>query len=253
MFTRTLIALAFAFASAGAAAQSMTWSTGFEYSSGDYGGTEDIEDFYVPVTGRLELERVSFELTVPYLSVRAPTGTVVTDPDSEPLPGTGETTTESGIGDVIAGITVYDVVYLEDLDFALDLTGRVKLGTADADKGLGTGETDYTVRTDLYKFVDQFTWVGSVGYKFRGEPDGADLENVWLGSVGGIYVPSDGLRLGLFYDYRQSALADGDDLADLSAFVSRQVNDRFRLQLYAFTGFSDSSPDWGAGILLQII
>ena len=127
MFPRTLIALAFALASAGAAAQSMTWSTGLEYSSGDYGGTEDIEDLYVPVTGRLNLDRVSLELTVPYLSVRAPAGTTVTDPGGEPIPGTGETVTESGIGDVIAGMTIYDVVYLDNLDFALDLTGKVKI------------------------------------------------------------------------------------------------------------------------------
>ena len=53
MIRRTLLALAFALASAGAAAQSMTWSTGLEYSSGDYGGTEDIEDFYVPDTERI--------------------------------------------------------------------------------------------------------------------------------------------------------------------------------------------------------
>ncbi len=250
MFLRTLIALAFALASAGAAAQSMTWSTGLEYSSGDYGGSEDIEDLYVPVTGRLDLERVSLQLTVPYLSVRAPEGTTVTDPGSEPLPGIGDTVTESGIGDVIAGITIYDVVYLDN--FALDLTGKVKFGTADEDKGLGTGENDYTLRTDLYKFVGQFTWVGSVGYKFRGEPAGADLDDVWLGSIGGIYAPRDDFRFGMFYDHRESALPDSDAFSEVSAFLARQLNDRFTLQFYGFTGFSDSSPDWGAGILLQI-
>ncbi len=251
MFPRTLIALAFALASASAAAQSVTWSTGFEYSSGDYGGTEDIEDFYVPVTGRLDLERVSFDLTVPYLSVRAPVGTVVTEPGGEPLPGSGETVTESGVGDVIAGMTIYDVVYLDD--FALDLTGRVKFGTADEDKGLGTGENDYMLRTDLYRFVGQLTMVGSLGYKFRGDPAGGDLDNVWLGSIGGIYAPGDQHRFGMFYDYRESALTDGDALAEVSAFATRRVNDRFTLQFYAFTGFGDSSPDWGAGMLLQII
>lgn len=251
MFPRTWIALAFALASASATAQSVTWSTGFEYSSGDYGGTEDIEDFYVPVTGRLDLERASFDLTVPYLSVRAPAGTIVTDPGGEPLPGSGETVSESGIGDVIAGMTIYDVVYLDD--FALDLTGRVKFGTADEDKGLGTGENDYTLRTDLYRFVGQFTMVGSLGYKFRGDPAGGDLDNVWLGSIGGIYTPGDQHRFGMFYDYRESALSGSDSLSEVSAFAARQLSERFSLQLYAFTGFSDSSPDWGAGVLLHVL
>ena len=251
MFPRTLIALVLALASAGAAAQSVTWSTGLEYSIGDYGGTEDIEDYYVPVSGRLDLERVSFQLTVPYLSVRAPEGTIITDPDGELLPGTGQTVTESGIGDVIVGMTIYDIVYRDHL--ALDLTGRVKFGTADEDKGLGTGENDYTVRADLYRFAGQFTWMGSLGYKLRGDPPGADLDNVWLGSIGGIYAPGDQYRFGMFYDYKESALADSDALSEVSAFATRRVNDRFSLQFYAFTGFSDSTPDWGAGILLQII
>lgn len=253
MFPRTLIALALALASAGAAAQSMTWSTGLEYTSGDYGGTEDIEDLYVPVAGRLDLERVSLELTVPYLSVRAPEGTTVTDPDSEPLPGSGQRVTESGIGDVIAGMTIYDVVYLDNLDFALDLTGKVKFGTADENRGLGTGENDYTLRTDLYRFVGQFTWVGSLGYKFRGDPPGVDLDNAWLGSIGGMYAPDDRYRFGVFYDYRNSALADSDALSEVSAFATRRVGDRFTLHFYALAGFSDSSPDWGVGVLLQII
>ena len=57
----------------------------------------------------------------------------------------------------------------------------------------------------------------------------------------------------MFYDYRESALPDSDALSEVSAFAARQLSDRFTLQFYAFTGFSDSSPDWGAGILLQII
>ena len=74
-------------------------------------------------------------------------------------------------------MTAYDVLNSERRGMALDLMGRVKFGTADADKGLGTGEQDFTVRADLYKYLEQFTLLGSVGYKFRGDPAGVDLEN----------------------------------------------------------------------------
>ncbi len=84
-------------------------------------------------------------------------------------------------------------------------------------------------------------------------PAGTDLDDVWLGSIGGMYSPDNLYRLGFFYDYRQSALADSDGLSQLSAFATRRLNDRFSLQLYAFTGFSDSSPDWGAGVMLQVL
>ena len=228
-----------------------SWSTGLEYSSGTYGGADDIEDLYIPLKGRVDFERFSFGLTVPYLSVRAPQGTTVTDPGGVPVPGTGEMITESGLGDIIAGVTMYDVLYSGDLGIALDLTGKIKFGTADEAKGLGTGEQDYTVRADLFKFFEQFTLLGSAGYKFRGDPADVDLEDVILGSIGGVYLPNEIISAGLIYDYRESAIVDGDAISELTAFVSRQIENGWAIQLYAFTGFSDSSPDWGAGILFS--
>lgn len=226
-----------------------SWSTGLEYSSGTYGGDADIEDLYLPIGFSLNLPRVSLDLTVPYLSIRAPDGTTVIGPGGEPIPGSGEIVTESGLGDIIAGITVYDVLYSDRLGLALDITGRVKFGTADENKGLGTGEQDFTLRTDLYKFFEQFTLLGSVGYKFRGDPDEVDLEDVLIASVGGIFYASDSARVGLILDYRESAITDGDALTELSGFISRELSDVWTLQFYLFTGFSDSSPDWGGGFL----
>ena len=252
----SLLGIVFAISSSNAVAgddnPTISWSTGLEYSSGTYGGTDDIEDFYVPLKGRLKLDRVAFDLTVPYLSVRAPAFTTITEPGGEIVPGSGEIVTESGVGDVIAGITVYDVAYSEELGVALDLSGKIKFGTADDTKGLGTGEQDYTIRADLYKFYEQFTLLTSAGYKFRGDPAGIDLENVLLGSLGGVYMPGDNTSLGLIYDYRESALIDGDAISELCFFTARQMDDKWTVQLYAFTGFSDSSADWGAGIQFEL-
>lgn len=231
----------------------ISWSTGVEFSSGTYGGTDAIEDVYVPLTARIDHERLSFELTVPYLSVRAPAGTTVTGPGDEPVAGSGQMTGEQGLGDVVAGVTLYDVVYSTRHNISLDLTGKLKFGTADDSKGLGTGEQDYTLRADLLKFFDQVTLMGSVGYKFRGDPAGLDLNNVLLGSLGGVYSLTGESRVGLIYDYRESAFAGSDSVSELSAFLSRRLNDSWQIQLYGFTGFGDSSADWGAGILLTII
>lgn len=254
MLIRTSFALALALACAGVAAQDggISWTTGIEYSSGDYGGSDAIEDIYVPVTARIDLERLSLELTVPYLSVRAPSGTTVTDPGGEPVTGTGDMTTESGVGDIIASATLYDVFYSADLNLALDLTGKIKFGTADEEKGLGTGKKDYTVRADLIRFYDRVMLLASLGYKFRGEPEGYEIDDVMLGSVGGVYAVSDRTRLGFYYDYRESALADSDALSELSGFMSRRLGEKLQIQFYAFSGFSNSSPDWGAGLLFQI-
>lgn len=228
----------------------ITWSSGLEYSSGTYGGDVDIEDLYLPVTLGLNFERISLDVTVPYLSVRAPGGTTTTGPGGETVPGSGQIVTESGLGDVIAGITIYDVMVNRDLGLALDLTGKVKFGTADVDKGLGTGEQDFTVRADLYKYLDQFTLLASVGYKFRGDPDDIDLEDVLIASIGGVFYPGEKNCVGLVLDYREAAIVDADAASELSAFLSRELSDSWSVQFYVFTGFSDSSSDWGGGFLL---
>jgi len=252
-FLGIVLAFANVTVAAGDEGASLIWTTGMEYSSGDYGGSDDIEDLYLPITALLSYQRLTLELTVPYLSVRAPSGGTITEPGGEPIAGSGDMNTESGLGDVVAGVTVYDVFRNDELGIALDVTGKIKFGTADANKGLGTGEQDYTVRADLFKFYEQFTLLGSAGYKIRGDTADLDLEDVFLGSVGGVYALNEKVRFGLIYDYRESALIDGDAISELSAFASRRLNDSLQVQLYTFTGFSDSSSNWGAGFLVQVL
>lgn len=229
----------------------LTFASGAEFTNGSYGGDVDIEDLYVPFTATINYGRVEYRLSVPYLSVRAPEGTVIID--GEPVPGIGDLSTESGLGDVIASATVFDVINNQRLGFAMDLTGKVKFGTADEDKGLGTGKNDYSVQADFYKFSNQVTLLGSVGYKFRGDPAAADLNNVLMGSVGAIYKFTPALRSGLIFDFREASANDSDSVQELTGFVSRRIGENWRLQVFAMTGFTDSSPDWGGGIQIKRI
>ncbi len=217
-------------------------STGIEYTSGEYGGTGDIEDLYVPFTVRFDYSRLGFRLTIPYLRVTAPADAIAPGPDAS--------TTEGGLGDVIAGVTLYDAFVSATGNVVVDVSGKVKFGTADVDKGLGTGENDYTLQLNGYRFFDRFTLQGSAGYKLRGDPPGVELKDVFLGSVGGAFSASGRTRLGIFYDYREASLSGFDAPQELSGFASFRLNDRWRLEVYALTGFGDSSPDWGGGMLL---
>ena len=225
-------------------------SAGVEFTSGTYGGDVDIEDTYIPLTTTIDNGRFTFRLTMPYLSMTAPEGTIL-DPGGVPLPGTGELITESGLGDIIGSVTIYNVIDSQRLDLVMDLTGKIKFGTADEDKGLGTGENDFSVQADFFKFADQLTLVGSVGYKFRGDPAEYDLDNVLMASIGSIYRFTPEVNGGLFFDYRESAISGTDSVQELSAFVSRRITDDWRLQLYVLTGFTDSSPDWGGGVKIK--
>lgn len=226
----------------------VSFSSGVEYSSGKYGGSNDIEDLYVPLTLRLDYDKIGLRLTVPYLSVSTE--------ETVQAAGTGQTSgaeaqqtvTESGLGDVIAALTIYDVYVSDEANAVIDLTGKIKFGTADESKDLGTGENDYTVQVDAYRFFDRWTLQGSAGYRFRGEPASTELDNALLGSVGGTYAAPGSALLGLYYDFRESSLPGRNDVEEVSGFASFRLSSAWRLELYAFTGLTDSSADFGGGL-----
>ena len=229
----------------------LRFSTGIEYSSGKYGGTDDIEELYVPFTFRAGLDRVGLRLTVPYLRVTAPADTVITDPGTEPLPGSGATVTDSGLGDVIGAMTLYDIYVSDTANFVVDATGKIKFGTADETRGLGTGENDYTLQLDAYRFFDRLSLQATAGYRWRGDPPGLDLNDVFIASVGGAYLATADSLFGMYFDYREPSVSGLDDIQELSGFASFRLGRAWRMELYAFAGLTDSSTDVGGGILFS--
>jgi hypothetical protein len=214
--------------------------TGIERTSGDYGGTQELGDLYVPLTLLYERRRLGFRATVPYLEVEFTDTT------------TSSTYTESGLGDIVLGLTVYDVLRSSDGSVAVDITSKLKLGTADELKGLGTGETDLSVQADIFKFLGRTTITGSVGYKLRGEPDTLSIDDTWFASVGGYYHFSDATSGGLFFDYRQSTVPGLESIQELTASLSRRLGDEWRVQGYLVRGLGDTSLDWAAGLSARV-
>jgi hypothetical protein len=229
----------------------LRFSTGVEYSTGQYGGPDDIEEVYVPFTFRVGLDRVGLRITAPYLSVTAPGDTIVADPGTEPIPGSGATVTESGLGDIVAAVTLYDLYISDSGSLVIDATGKIKFGTADETKGLGTGENDYTIQFDAYRFFDRLSLQGTAGYRMRGDPPGIDLNDVFLASVGGAYLASPNTMVGIYFDYRESSISGIDDIQELSGFASFRLSRAWRMEVYAFTGLTDSSTDFGGGLLFS--
>ena len=209
-------------------------ATGVNVTSGSYGGTADIEDVEVPLVLSIDYPRWAMTFRVPYLSVRTTDG--------------NQTSSENGLGDISASLTVFDVLSDWERGLALDMTGAVKFGTADPDKALGTGENDASLYLDGYKFFDRVTLLASVGHRWRGSPPGAALNDVFLATVGATIRTGDGALLGMTYDYRESSLEATSDIEELRVFASLPLGDNWVLEGHAFTGFTDSSADWGGGI-----
>lgn len=220
-------------------------SSGVDYSSGDYGATLDTDIVYVPLSLKYKTDRWSTKLTVPYISIKGP-GNVRPEVGSVTT-SNATRTTESGLGDIVAAGT-YTVYENLDTNFFIDLTGKIKFGTADEGKGLGTGEMDYTVQADFMKVIGDFTPMAGFGYKMLGDSSTLTLNNVKLWNVGLDYKVNDKLNIGAFYDWRERASRSGKNQQDASVYASYKVNSNLKLQPYAGTGLTDGSPDLNIGL-----
>jgi hypothetical protein len=221
---------------------SFTISSGVDYSSGDYGQSIKTKIVYIPFSTRYDIGRWSLKATLPWLQIDGPGGVsgdgrVVTSNNI-----TTRRTTESGQGDLVAG----------EQKFYVDLTAKVKLPTASESRGLGTGKTDYAFAADVYKGMGAVTALATLGYRVLGEPTGVNLDNVWFGTVGGVYKINGQNSVGLTADYREATTSTGSALREYTLFYSHKFDDTYKLQTYLVHGDTQSSIDWGGGMMLAV-
>jgi len=162
--------------------------------------------------------------------------------------GSAAVTTESGLGDIIGALTY--TLDLKDHDLYLDFTGKIKFPTADEDKGLGTGETDYTIQVDATKMFGNAYIFGGVGRRFIGKSAQFQLNDIWLLNVGGGYQVNKKLGVGVAYDFREAA-STAEDPSEASAYLTYKFSDSVTTMLYGVVGFSDGSPDASVGLQLS--
>jgi hypothetical protein len=235
-------------AAAPAAAQdgALTLGAGLHYSEGSYGTPDTTHITSFQLTGRYERERWIYRLTVPYLYVSGGQNVV---------PGIGAVNrsrgsdSASGVGDLVAAAT-WNAHYDREAMLGVDLTGKVKLGTADESKGLGTGENDFSFGADLYRTIDRTTLFASLGYTIFGEPPGFRLDNGFYWSLGASWKLPPRESVGVSLDGRQAVAPGSGDQRELIGFWTRALEGAWKAQAYFLVGFADGSPDFGGGFTL---
>jgi len=221
-------------------------TTGFDYSSGKYGGTTSTNILYIPVTGKVEYDAFFLKLTVPYISVTS-AGTAVIRGMGPFRPTTStRTTTQSGLGDVIASA---GYIYYENDSLMLDIVGNIKFGTADANKNLGTGENDYSAQLDGYYTFSKTTLFATAGYKVIGAPAGITVNNIAYGTLGASQKTGDTSSAGLMLDAAQPISDLSPGTRELTVFVSNRISSTLKIQANLMKGFSDGSPEYGGGLM----
>ncbi|MCY1391201.1 hypothetical protein D9M71_60370 [compost metagenome] len=242
---RTLLASLLSSLSLAAVADTLTASIGADYSSGEYGTGTTSETWYVPLVGKYETGAMTYKLTVPWLRITNPS----VGPDGAPLPG-GCGEEESGLGDTVASAG-YAVLDGSQGGVLVDLIGKVKVPTADEDKCLGTGETDYSAQVDVAKAFGPVTGFATLGWKKFGDPSDTDFDDPIFAGIGFAIPLAAVTSLGATYDWRQKVVSTGEQIKELTLFLTHKLNRDWKVQLYAVKGFTDASPDAEGGLLFS--
>lgn len=271
--------------SADAQAGNFTLGIGADYASGKYGEPNKTEDLYVPVSLSYKTGRWRTRLVVPYIQIKG-NGEVIGGPgdrlvddhrqsnsgsgssgsggsgssgsgggqddsqeqaeDANPATATA-TSRESGLGDVIGSLTYS--VYVDETDgLYVDVTARIKFGTADETKGLGSGENDYGLHLDIDKDIGKATLSLGLGYTFIGDPPGFSYRNVVSASTGASYRITDAVSVSTTVSFRQSVRAGAPDQLDVSPGVGLKLGENQKVNAYLLFGLADGSPDFGGGV-----
>jgi hypothetical protein len=230
-----------------------SFSTGFDYSSGDFGQTTRTDILYVPLDLKYEKDPWALRLTLPYIEITGPRSVIGGGPGGPVVVsggGTGQRT-DAGLGDIITSVT-YSIIPASLKMPLIDLTGKVKFGTADEQKGLGTGQNDYTFQVDIAKSFGKWSPFGTIGYRFVGKAEGFDLHNTWLGTLGVGYRYRPHLSVGVYYDYRESEqqlnVPGSAAPQELVPYLVWKAGKHWTVTAYGVIGFSDGSPDGGGGV-----
>lgn len=240
------------------------------YSSGSYGTDSRTNILYAPITIRRVFRDGDVSLTIPFLSISGtgavrlvggtPTRTSTTAsltgsvaavsgggkrPGSSPL---SSSTTDSGLGDMILRGRYY-LIEESDVSPLVALIGRIKIPTADADRGLGTGEFDEGAGVELTKtLADRWLAFLDGGYNFIGDAPGTDFKNQWWYDVGMGYDVTDQLTVSLFYEEYRALVNTVNNARDLLALTNYAVDDSLHLTGSLLIGPSNGAPNYGFGV-----
>lgn len=240
------------------------------YSSGSYGTDSRTNILYAPMTIRRVFQDGDLSITIPFVSISgtgsvrlvggSPTrtssntahlsSTLTAATGGGKKPGSSpqsSATTDSGIGDIILRGRYY-LIEEDGVAPLVALTGRIKLPTADADHGLGTGEFDEGIGLELTKtLTDRWLAYLDGGYNVIGDAPGANFNNQWWYAVGLGHDITDHLHMSLYYEEYRALVSTVSNARDLLALTNYVVDDAVHLTGSLLLGLSNGAPSYGIG------
>lgn len=222
------------------------------YDQGDFGSTTKTTSLYTPITLRYLGNRFDVGVTSAYSQMNSSGGIRLID--GVPTRTGGHTSlspsTQSGVGDTLIRGRIHlleeSVAHPAVRPFA-----RVKIPTAPANLGLGTGKTDYGFGVEVDKQFSPILLFGDLGYTVTGKVAGLNLQNRASGSFGVGGRISDSVVLSGSVDWRRSIVVGNENPTEVVGTISYRLSPTVTVSPTTYFGLNNSSPDFGGGIELS--
>jgi Putative MetA-pathway of phenol degradation len=160
----------------------------------------------------------------------------------------GQTVTTAGIGDIQLRGRYY-VVEETDVRPLVALTARLKLPTANASQGLGTGAFDHGYGVEVSKiFFEKFIAYLDGGYNVIGNPDGLELRNQYWYDLGGGYYITRRFLVSFYYEEYRALVPGVVNSRDVFFAFNYKASDAWRFNVGFTKGLSDNAPDYALSV-----
>ena len=252
------------------------WQIGFtpSYSSGNYGSNTTSTFFYAPLSIRRLFKDGDVTLVIPFVTATTdgratlvggnPVRVDNSGPGSSSNAGCsnsgpgkgscltgraqGQKVTTAGIGDIILRGRYY-IIEEKDWIPLIAVTGRLKLPTASASEGLGTGKMDEGVGMEVSKLLgDKWITFLDGGFNVIGRPDGLSLRNQWWYDVGAGYYVTKYLMTSVYFEEYRSLVSDSVNIRDLFFGANYTASAAWRFNGGVTVGVSNGAPDYALSL-----
>jgi len=157
-----------------------------------------------------------------------------------------DASTEEGVGDITIRPELLLIEEQESLP-AISFAATFKTESGNKDKGIGSGETNYSLSLQFSKNFDPWTYHLNTGFTFIGEAEGENLDNVIFYNLAIEYSVNDKLDVmsELIGETNSDPSSDDEPFEFLLAFIYA-VSDKIAWDAGVGAGLTDASPDFRA-------